>query len=194
MRQPFVEQDLSSLIIAKTISDKPLIQAQVATPIDYLARTFSCYLGGGGTPLNGIPWLSSCCPQNGRGIWLAQLGSSYIGVLSENPWEFPTVNAPYGNYGSGWAGFGYRKVPPNNVEMRGLITPGAGTFPGTFHTLPSGVGDTWRPSENWVFITHTSAAYSELRINSDGTCVITGTVGAGGWASVNCNFPLSYFI
>lgn len=93
-------------------------------------------------------------------------------------WAAPTFQNGWENYGPGWAQTAYRKLPTNQVQLKGLIKHATTTTTGTCFTLPAG----FRPTERYMFVCWSAGGTARIDLLTDGQ-VFVYFYGNGGNAS-----------
>lgn len=105
-------------------------------------------------------------------------------IPTNTAWITPTYNSGWGDYGAGWGGARYIKMPDGTVRFKGLIknvSGGTSSTGATMFTLPAG----YRPLETLRFVVNTSAGTVQLDINITGTVVLNVALPNTEWASIS---------
>jgi hypothetical protein len=103
-------------------------------------------------------------------------------ALSGQDWISPgAMGGGWVNFGSGYEGFGYRKMPDGSVRLRGLIKSGATGVGNPVFNLPVG----FRPAAHQIMLGAASGGVADIRVYSTGDVVVNGYFAGGGNGSVS---------
>lgn len=98
----------------------------------------------------------------------------------------PTLNSPWINWSSSWAGFGYHQFG-NMITFKGLVYPTSNQSAGTvILTLPAA----FRPAKHRMFnqLTSNASGYVRVEVRSTGDIIIQGAINSGEWVSLDFNY------